>query len=95
MLSLVLLTSFGQYRCWIKNRIVADIYIGFQVDFERIKDSSTEQGHPGPFAGSFCLIWDHHNDTLIKPPAGKADHPYDEQWKEIVHLAKNQILVNV
>ena len=94
MLSLVLLTSFGQYRCWIKNRIVADLYFGFQVDFERIKDPM-EVHHAGPFAGSFCLIWDHHNDTLVKPPAGKADNPYDEQWKEIVNLAKNHILVNV
>jgi hypothetical protein len=92
MLLLVIVTSFGEYRCNIKPALVQNQYYGYQIDFERC---TTEKKEVYPvYGGTFWLIWDGCGNLLIAPQHPKAPR-HTVYWLELMEQAKNHILVNV
>jgi hypothetical protein len=92
VLSVVLVTSFGDYKANIRVALVQGKYYGYEISFERL---NTKENEIYPiFAGTFWLIWDADNN-LVSPPMHPMCPPETIYWIEIRQVTVNHILVNV
>jgi hypothetical protein len=92
MLEVVLFTGFGDYKCVVKNAIVQDRYIGYEVHVE-VENKEPNRVYP-IYSGTCWLIWD-INGNLISPPNRRKVDEETAYWKEVKELSACHILVNV